>query len=127
MLKSLTERGLDGAQSYIERMGMTLLERSFKVGRANVELAALDEDDLVMFSVRIRQPRGGELRDLTPQRIRALLNAGKKYAAEKSISASRVRVDSIDLLMLSDDRAHLRHSRTLDSFDIEQEQADEAE
>lgn len=128
MEKTTAELGLDAAKAFLERTGLTVVDRDISVGRTKVSLVALDGNDLVIVDVRTHKARGGAPSELTKARVITLMKAGEKYAEEhRMVSDITIRVDAISILIVGEDRALLRHHRGLTVGEVESEGELEAE
>lgn len=117
--KSLKSRGEDAAAAYLERVGMRIAERSWSCDAGTVDIVAFDSDVLVVVDVKTtkgcRQGREMGLVDAKRRRAGRLAAAYLAYADLRNVSW---RFDEIDLLVIGDDRALLRHHRDALNVDM---------
>lgn len=111
--KRLGQRGEDAASAYLERTGLTIVERNWKCPAGEIDIVALDGESLVLIEVKTRKTvaKGTPEDAITPAkqgRYRKLAEAYLQHAGTADVA---VRFDVITLLVLSEDRALLRHHR----------------
>lgn len=113
--KRLGERGEDAAAAYLERVGMTIVQRNWSCKAGEVDIVALDEDTLVFVEVKTRrtEKRGTAEEAVTPAKQRRYARIARAYLAHAGLSedAQLVRFDAVALLVIAPDRALLRHHR----------------
>lgn len=109
----LGKRGEDAAAAYLERSGMTLLQRNWRCKAGEIDIVALDGDTLVLVEVKTRKGirRGSPEDAVTPTKQRRIARLAAMYAAACAQTERTVRFDVITLLVLAPDRALLRHHR----------------
>lgn len=110
--KSLKSRGEDAAAAYLERCGICVAERSWRCDAGVIDIVAFDGDVLVIVDVKTRRAATKRVsQDVTPavaRRVRKLAEAYLEYA---DLREKEWRYDRIELLVISEDRALLRHHR----------------
>jgi putative endonuclease len=52
--KKLGDRGEDAAAAYLERSGMTIVERNWRCKAGEVDIIAIDGEELVLCEVKTR-------------------------------------------------------------------------
>lgn len=111
--KRLGERGEDAAASYLERSGMTVVERNWRCAVGEIDIVALDEETLVLCEVKTRRntSKGTPEDAVTPAKQRRYARLAAAYIQHAGIEEPLVRFDVVSLLVISDDRALLRHHR----------------
>lgn len=111
--KSMKERGEDAAAAYLERAGICVIERRWSCEIGRIDVVAWDGDTLAVVDVETRSAsRKGEQWTPTPakaRRVRKLAQAYIEYADLDEPTAWRY--DRIDIMVIADDRALLRHHR----------------
>lgn len=105
---TLKQKAEDAAVAYLGRLGMTVVERDWK-GKTTIQIVALDGDILVFVRVTSRRV-GTEFSGLTKGILRDLDRAAKAYMEENN-RTGQYRIDRIDLFVVAEDRALLRHHR----------------
>lgn len=113
----LGRRGEDIAADYLERRGMTILERNWRCGYGEADIIALDEsgehEEVVLVEVKTRLALGEPV-EVVPE---IAVNAQKRtryrqmalcYLAEHP-EAQNVRFDVIALIVVGERGAKLRH------------------
>lgn len=109
----LGRRGEDAAAAYLERCGLTLLERNWRCKAGEIDIVAVDGDTLVLIEVKTRKGirRGTPEDAVTPSKQRRIARLAAAYLASAGDAECAVRFDVITLLVLAPDRALLRHHR----------------
>ena len=78
----------------LESLGMEIVDRNVRVGRAEIDLVARDGEETVVVEVRTRRGEPGlAAESLTPAKLRQLWHAAMGYAEARGIDPERVRVD----------------------------------
>ncbi len=112
--RSLKSRGEDAAAAYMERVGTCVVERKWRCDSGVIDVIAWDGDTLVLIDVETRKAsrQRGEQWTPTPARARRVKQLAKAYSEQADLDESTPwRYDRIDLIVISDDRALLRHHR----------------
>jgi putative endonuclease len=117
--RELASRGEDAAAAFLERVGMTVIERNWRCQAGEADIIALDGDDLVIVEVKTRRStRAGTPEEaVTPAKQQRIVRIARTYASHAGLTPQRVRFDVVTLRVLSDDRALLRHLK--DAFSAE--------
>lgn len=114
MNKNLKERGEDAAAAFLERVGIHVLERDWRCDAGAIDIVAMDGETLVIVVVKTRQSgHQEESQTVSAATGRRLKKLAKAYIEHTDLGVIGWRVDRIDLLVISDDRALLRHHRAL--------------
>lgn len=80
----------------LESLGMQVIDRNVRVGRAEIDLVARDGEETVVVEVRTRRGAAGlAAESLTPAKLRRLWHAAMGYAESNGIDPERVRVDVV--------------------------------
>lgn len=108
---SLKLRGEDAAAAYLERVGICVIDRSWSCSAGTIDVLAWESDTLVLVNVTTRRscktsPDG--VSEAAKRRVRRIAKAYLEYADLESVSW---RLDHIDILVIAEDRALLRHHR----------------
>ena len=111
--KKLGERGEDAAAAFLERVGMTVVERNWRTGVGEIDIVALDGDVVVFCEVKTRRTvaKGTPEDAVTPAKQRRYGKLAAAYLQKAGLDGVGVRFDVISLLVLAEDRALLRHHR----------------
>jgi putative endonuclease len=106
-------RGEDAAASYLERIGLTVVERNWRDGRGEIDIVALDGETLVVCEVKTRRGTtcGSPEEAVSATKQRRLTRMARSYIASRAIEPCAVRFDVISIVVLAADRALLRHHR----------------
>ncbi|NTU70456.1 MAG: YraN family protein [Coriobacteriia bacterium] len=110
--KSLKSRGEDAAAAYLERCGICVVERSWHCDAGVIDIIAFDVDTLVVVDVKTRraaQQVGSQA--VTPAVTRRVIKLAEAYLEYAELQDKAWRYDRIELLVISEDRALLRHHR----------------
>lgn len=102
-------RGIRAAVSYLERVGLTTVA----VGPdAPTDIDILSIDGNVLIGTVVRIGRGRQVAsDVSATRGKDALGALRAYRSQSDLPLEGLRVDSISLLVIAEDRALLRHHR----------------
>jgi putative endonuclease len=111
--KRLGERGEDAAAAFLERTGMTIIERNWRCPAGEVDIIALDDNEIVLVEVKTRRTvrRGTPEEAVTPAKQKRYAKLATAYIQHASVADVGIRFDVITLLVLAEDRALLRHHR----------------
>ena len=111
--ESLGRRGEAAAAAYLERVGMTVVERNWRCRFGELDIVALDETTLVLVEVKTRKStaKGSPEEAVSETKQRKLLRLAEAYIAHSKISPTEIRFDVIAVQPISEDRALLRHHR----------------
>lgn len=105
-----TERGRAGealAEVYLREQGFSILCRNYRHKHAEVDIVAMDKDELVIVEVKIRQNNlfGFPEEAVTHQKENLLKEAGYAYKEQNKIS-SPVR---FDVVAISIEEKEIKH------------------
>lgn len=111
--KKLGERGEDAAAAFLDRIGMTMVERNWRCAAGEIDIVALDGDVVVFCEVKTRRTiaKGTPEEAVTPAKQRRYARLAAAYLQQAGLDCVDVRFDVITLLVLAEDRALLRHHR----------------
>ena len=111
--QEIGERGEAAAAAYLERAGMQVIDRNWRSDRGEIDIVALDGEELVMCEVKTRTTaaRGTPEEAVSPAKQRRLVRLAESYIAAHGIAPCSVRFDVVTIRVLSEDRALLRHHR----------------
>lgn len=106
-------RGEEAAAAYLARQGMTVVDRNWRHERGEIDIIALDGDELVICEVKTRASTtaGQPEEAVSPAKQRRLVRLAEAYVAAAGSHDVQVRFDVISILVLDDERALLRHHR----------------
>lgn len=110
--KELGRRGEEAAAAYLERAGLTIVERNWRTRAGEVDIVALDGEDIVLVEVKTRRTtRAGQPEDaVTPAKQRKYRRLAQEYLQHAGTETA-IRFDVVSILVLDADRALLRHHR----------------
>lgn len=110
--QDMKARGEDAAAAYLERVGVCVVERNWRCEQGAIDIVAFDGDMLVMVAVKTRWSTGRvverSLSATAKRRVAQMANAYLEYA---DLDGTPWRYDEVCLLVISEDRALLRHHR----------------
>jgi len=111
--KRLGERGEDAAVAFLERSGLTVVERNWRCPSGEIDIVALDGETLVLCEVKTRRTaaKGTPEEAVTPSKQRRYARLAAAYLQASSLESVTIRFDVITLLVVAEDRALLRHFR----------------
>jgi len=111
--KKLGDRGEDAAAAYLERSGLTVVERNWRCPSGEIDIVALDGETLVLCEVKTRRSskKGTPEDAVTPAKQRRYARLAAAYVQRAGVAETVVRFDVISLLVIGEDRALLRHHR----------------
>lgn len=111
--KRLGERGEDAASAYLDRSGLTVIERNWRCPSGEIDIVALDGEVLVLCEVKTRKgvEKGTPEEAITPAKQKRYKRLAAAYLQAQGLEPVEVRFDVITLLVLAEDRALLRHHR----------------
>src|ERR1700722_10417417 len=92
---ALGRRGEDMAHRFLERAGLTIVARNFRMasGAGEIDLVARDGDQLVFVEVKSRQTDeyGAPDRAIGAEKQSSLLRAAREYARQAEVTWEKVR------------------------------------
>jgi putative endonuclease len=111
--KRLGQRGEDAAAAFLERTGMTVVERNWRCSAGEIDIVALDGETIVLVEVKTRRSvRSGTPEEaVSPAKQRRYAKLAAAYIQSAGVSEVSLRFDVISLLVIGPDRALLRHHR----------------
>lgn len=106
-------RGEAAAAAYLERIGMQVVDRNWRSGRGELDIVALDGEELVICEVKTRasESRGTPEDAVSPAKQKQIVRLARAYVAAAGLTDAAVRFDVITIRLLAEDRALLRHHR----------------
>ncbi|MCE5203291.1 MAG: YraN family protein [Coriobacteriales bacterium] len=111
--QEIGRRGEDAAAAYLERCGMTVVERNWRCTSGEADIIALDGTEVVLVEVKTRttDAKGTAEAAVTPVKQRRIARIAEAYLAHTGAQPCGVRFDVITLRVLSPSRALLRHHK----------------
>ncbi len=116
---TLADRGIEAAARFLERQDYDILEHGWSCKSGNADLIATDDGNLVFVEVKTRsnEDRGMPEDEIGKDARRRNEMIAIDYLAAHAVCDVRVRFDVISILVVSEDRAFLRHHRDAMSLD----------
>lgn len=111
--KVLGTRGEDAAAAYLERSGMTVIDRNWRCKAGEIDIVALDGETLVVVEVKTRRTdaKGTPEDAVSASKQRKLVRLAEAYTISSGARDVEVRFDVVTIRPLAEDRALLRHHR----------------
>jgi putative endonuclease len=108
----MKQRGQDAAAAFLERVGICVVERNWRCDAGTADIIAWDGNTLTIASVRIRKS-GISNADRVPSEAarRRITRVADCYALGADLGDVEWRYDLIDIRVIAEDRALLRHFR----------------
>ncbi len=105
-------RGEDAAAAFLERVGMQIVERNWRDRAGEVDIIAWDGPTLVFCEVKTRRSIAKGLPEdaISCTKRRQVARLATRYVASLD-RVPEVRFDAVTILVLSEDRALLRHHK----------------
>lgn len=100
--------GEDEACRHLLAMGWTIIKRNFKGKKGEIDVLALDGDDLVAVEVRLRMGDTPPEETVSPDKVVRILSAIEDYVQSTDQAGRPVRLDLVAI-----DKDELRHHRDI--------------
>jgi putative endonuclease len=109
----LGQRGEDAAVAYLERVGYEILERNWRCSAGEIDIVALDSSTIVLCEVKTRRStaKGTPEDAVTASKRKRYERLAAAYVQMAGLDDAVLRFDVITILVISEDRALLRHHR----------------
>lgn len=116
--QELGRKGEDAAAAYLERIGLTVVDRNWSTKSGEIDIVALDGEVMVLVEVKTRRTArtGTPEEAVSTAKQKRLIRLAQAYIAHAGMGPVTVRFDVIGIQVLSEDRALLRHHRS--AFDV---------
>jgi putative endonuclease len=109
---ALGRRGEDMAHRFLERAGLTIVARNFRMasGAGEIDVVARDGDQLVFVEVKSRQTDeyGAPDRAIGAEKQSSLMRAAREYARHAEVTWEKVRFDVVNIVFSPPSIAHFR-------------------
>ena len=104
------------AVEHINKQGMLILARNWRCRWGEIDIVALDGDQLVIVEEKTRRGTryGPPIEAVTPQKLARLGRLGSAWLADRGGRVSRIRVDVVGVSLRLDGTAVLDHRKGLD-------------
>ncbi|MFC8304806.1 YraN family protein [Specibacter sp. NPDC057265] len=98
---ALGQSGERLAADYLEERGLRVIDSNWRCANGEIDLVALDGDELVIVEVKTRRSRryGDPLEALTPAKVRRLRTLAVLWAREHQRLSASLRIDAIGIIM----------------------------
>jgi len=106
-------RGEAVAERYLTRLGYRIVERNFRIRRGEIDLVAIDRDELVFVEVRYRSSSsyGTPSETVDFRKRRRLVRAAELFLLRRGRSEDPCRFDVIALSPSGEGRVSVNHCR----------------
>lgn len=106
-------RGESAAVAYLERQGMQVIDRNWRIARGEIDIIAIDGDELVLCEVKTRSGTGKGTPEeaVSATKQRRITRLAEAYIAAAGLAPCRVRFDVVSIMVIGPERALLRHHR----------------
>lgn len=109
--KPLRERGMDAAEAYLERQGLSVVETDYDTKYGKVHIVALTDDGtLVGVNVATTRKSSSVPPPPPPAQQRKIMARMAQYLFDHELELP-YRYDLINILVIAEDRALLRHTK----------------
>ncbi|RIE03507.1 YraN family protein [Cohnella faecalis] len=106
-------RGEEAAASYLQSLGLVIVERNWRCRSGEIDLIALEEAVLVFVEVRSRSSTnrfGTAIEAITPRKCRQVRDIASIYMRMKGESNRSVRFDAVAVTFSADGEvAEIKH------------------
>lgn len=112
MSNSLHQKGCLAAERFITRKGMNVIDRDFTTDNGTIDLIAQDEDNTIVFLNVTASAEDKHFPDMdnTERGVIEVLACEWMTAHNNEVQADcSLRYDKVDMLIVAQDRAILRH------------------
>jgi putative endonuclease len=112
----LGQMGEGLAAAHLADQGMLIFSRNWRCSIGEIDIVALDQDQLVVVEVKTRRSlrHGPPLEAITPIKLARLGRLGAAWLATRGGQVSRIRIDAVGVVIGSDGAATVDHRRGLD-------------
>lgn len=109
-MKNLQEKAITASEKFLERRGYEIIDTNWEVpdGFGTIDIVAEDEGAIVFVDVKATRGTDG-LPDEDPTRGKREILAAKWFAENPEHADMATRFDAISMMVVSEDRAFLRH------------------
>lgn len=102
--------GEDIAVEYLEKKGYTIMERNFKCNQGEIDIIAIDKQEIVFVEVKTRSNKNYGLASeaVNKQKKKHLVGAIKYYIYVRNLENDFIRIDVIEIY-INDKKAYINH------------------
>lgn len=117
--KEVGVRGENAACAYLERQGMTIVERNWRCKAGEIDIIALDGESLVLVEVKTRKSerKGTPEEAVSPTKQKRIARCANAYLQVAGVEECPVRFDVIAIRVLGEEKALLRHHKA--AFEVQ--------
>ncbi|MCF8243160.1 MAG: YraN family protein [Melioribacteraceae bacterium] len=114
--KSIGKIGEDIAAKYLTEQGFDILERNYFYGHGEIDIVAMEGEDLVFVEVKTRRNRefGDPEYAITPAKQRQIRKIAEAYLYERDVEDTECRFDVIAIITPDGKKLeyfnHLKHA-----------------
>jgi putative endonuclease len=104
-------RGEDLAVAYLERAGLTIVERNFRCRAGEIDVVARDGEELIFVEVRTRRSTafGSPEESITARKQRKMAECAYSYLAERGSHLGPWRIDVIAIELRGASASRIDH------------------
>lgn len=108
---SLGRYGEDAAVRYLQASGLTVIQRNWRCRSGEIDIVALDRDELVICEVKSRTDDrcGGPLAAITPAKLQRLRGLAAQWLADHQLAVSGIRIDIVGIQLAPKGRPTVTH------------------
>ena len=105
--------GEDLAAEYLQKAGMTVVERNWRCSTGEIDIVARDGAALVVCEVKTRRTTafGAPAEAVTPRKLRRLRELSIRWLEERQLHVPEIRIDVIAIVMPRGCRPVVEHLR----------------
>lgn len=121
MEATLKDKALRGIEMFLTRRGMEIIEKGWAHGKDKIDFIADDNGELVFIDCRIRRNEGDGLGPEKASRKKFERIAAAYLADHPHIPEGAVRFDCVNMLIIGDTKALIRHhinALSADGYDL---------
>ena len=102
--------GEDIAVEYLEKNGYTILERNFRCNQGEIDIIAIDKQEIVFVEVKARKNKNYGLPSeaVNEQKRKHMIKAIKYYIYLRNLENDFIRIDVIEVY-IKDKKAYINH------------------
>lgn len=102
--------GEDIAVEYLEKKGYTIMERNFKCNQGEIDIIAIDKQEIVFVEVKTRSNKNYGLASeaVNKQKKKHLVGAIKYYIYVRNLENDFIRIDVIEIY-INAKKAYINH------------------
>lgn len=110
-LQAVGRYGETLAARYLQREGLSLIDRNWRGSQGEIDLIALDGETLVICEVKTRRSDdfGGPIVAVTPAKVERLRGLATEWLLDHALRVDSVRIDVVGVWVPPRGKARLEH------------------